>query len=71
MVLVERDRDNRRLGECKQSVAQVRKFRNRYGAEELAELCFISHEVLMKIQNMIDAHPDWDDETVAENVDFE
>ena len=51
-------------------VAQVRKFRNRYNPDELAEICFVSPEVLIVILDTIDAHPDWDDEQIAENVDF-
>lgn len=69
--LVERDRDNRRLGEYVRSVAQIRAFRNEMEPERLARFVFISPELLLKIQAMIDAHPDWDDEMVAENVDFE
>ena len=71
MVLVERDRANRRLGERRRSVAQARKFRGRFSADELAEICFVSPQLLKAILDAIDAHPDWDDETVAENVDFD
>ncbi len=71
MVMNELLRENRRLGQRERSVAQIRKFRNRFDPNELAEICFISPEILLKIQNAIDAHPDWDDETVAENVEFE
>ena len=70
MVLAERDRANRRLGERRRSVAQVRKFRNRFGADELAELYILSPTAVTMILDAIDAHPDWDDETIAENVDF-
>ena len=71
MVLNEMMRESRRIGERRRSVAQIRKFRGRYGAEELAEICFISPEALKTVMDAIDAHPDWDDEQVAENVDFE
>ena len=71
MVLMERDRANRRLGNHSVRVAQIRRFRGRYHADELAEICFISPEALKTILETIDAHPDWDDEQVAENVDFE
>ena len=71
MVLLERDRANRRLGRNAGSVAQVRKFRNRYDSDELAEIYIIRPEVVKAILNTLDAHPDWDDEQVAENVDFE
>ena len=71
MVLNEMLRENRRLGEYKRSVAQVRKLRNRFEAEELAEICLITPELLKLVMDAIDAHPDWDDEQVVENVDFD
>ena len=71
MVLMERDREKMRLGRYSQSVAQARKFRNRFSQGELAEFCFVSPDLLKAILDTIDAHPDWDDEQVAENVDFE
>ena len=71
MVLNELLRENVRLGERRRSVAQVRKFRDRFDTDELAEICFVSPELLRTILDTIDAHPDWDDEQVAEYVDFE
>ena len=71
MVLNEMIRNRERFAEHRRSVAQVRKFRDRYESDELAEICFISPEALKTVLNTIDAHPDWDDEQVAENVDFE
>ena len=71
MVLVERDREKMRLGEYKRSVAQVRAFRSEFQPEQLARIAFVSPELLKTILDAIDAHPDWDDEQVAENVDFE
>ena len=71
MVLNEMMRERERFGERRRSVAQVRKFRNRFASEELAEICFVSPEILNAILDAIDTHPDWDDETIAENVDFE
>ena len=71
MVLVERDRENRRMGEYRLQVRQIRKFRNRFASEEMAEICMLRPEAVKAILNAIDAHPDWDDEQVAENVDFD
>ncbi len=71
MVLAERDREKVRLGRYADRVAHVRKFRGRFGADELAELYTLQPKALTAILDAIDAHPDWDDETVAENVDFE
>ena len=71
MVLIERDREKMRLGGYTRSVAQARKFRNRISREDLAEFCLVSPDLLKTILDTIDAHPDWDDEEVAESVDFE
>ena len=71
MLLNEKLRESERLGRRHQSIAQARKFRKRFSADELAEICLVSPELLKAILDAIDAHPDWDDETVAENVDFE
>ena len=71
MLLSEKFMENRRLGEYTRSVTQARKFRKRLSADELAEFCLVSPELLRAILDAIDAHPDWDDETIAENVDFE
>ena len=71
MVLNEMIRSRERLAEHRRSVALIRKFRGRFDADELAEICFISPEALKMVMDAIDTHPDWDDEQVAENVDFE
>ena len=71
MVLVERDREKVRLGRYARSVAQVRAFRNEFQPDQLAKFVFVTPELLTSILNAIDTHPEWDDETVAENVDFE
>ena len=62
--------ENRRLGQYQRSVAQARAFRNEFQPEQLAKICFVSPELLATILDTIDAHPDWDDEQIAENVDF-
>ena len=69
MVLNEMLRENRRLGEYKTRVAQVRKFMTRYASDELAEIYIIQPEVVKAILEAIDAHPDWDDEQIAENIE--
>ena len=71
MFLNELLREQERLGERKQSVALVRTFRNEFQPETLAKLAFVTPELLASILNIIDAHPDWDDEQVAESVRFE
>ena len=71
MVLNEMLLDNRRLGEYKGRVAMVRNFRGRFDSQALTEIAYNDPELLASILDTIDAHPDWDDEQVAENVYFE
>ena len=71
MVLAERDREKMRLGEYRGKVSLVRRSRDRFKADDLASIYYIDLETVKTILDTIDAHPDWDDETVAENVDFE
>ena len=71
MVLNEMIKGRERLAEHRRSVAQVRKFRNRFDAKELADIYIIEPKAVKAILEAIDAHPDWDDEQVAENVDFD
>ena len=71
MVLAERDREKVRLGRCAERIAQVRAFRHEFQPEQLAKFVFVTPELLKAILDAIDAHPDWDDEQVAENVDFD
>ena len=71
MVLIERDRENVRLGERRRSVASVRRFRTLLAPEDLSEICDNNSVMLEEILTAIDTHPDWDDEKIAENLDFD
>ena len=71
MLLSEKLRESKRLGRYADRVSLVRKFRRRFSADELAEIYILHPKAVKAILDAIDAHPDWDDETVAENVDFE
>ena len=71
MVMNELLRENRRLGRRSQSVAQVRKNRGRFNVDELADIYIIDTNAVKAILKTIDAHPDWNDEQVAESVDFD
>ena len=70
MLLIERDRDNRRLGDYQRSIAQVRKYRNRFNTDELSEIYLIAPELLHSILDTLDTHPDWNDEQIAEDLLF-
>ena len=71
MVLIERDRENRRLGGYTRSVAGVRNSRNSVDDKTLMRILMLHPSTYQAILDTIDKHPDWDDEQVAESVDFE
>ena len=63
--------ENRRLGRYTQSVAQVRNSRNSVDDKTLMGILMLHPNTYQAILNTIDAHPEWDDEQVAESVDFD
>lgn len=68
MFLSEKLRESRRLGERRMNVKQVRRFRNRLDEKELAEFCILEPSAVRAILEAIDAHPDWDDDQIVENL---
>ena len=71
MVLMERDRENRRMGRYDQTVTVARRGREIYSSEAIANLMKVDPEIIEDIFSAIDAHPDWDDEEIAEYLDFD
>lgn len=71
MVLNELMREKMRLGERRRSISQVRNSRNVADPTMLASILMLQPKTYQTILDTIDAHPDWDDETVAEHIDFE
>ena len=63
--------DTKRLGGYAVKVNQIRKFRERFSKEELSEFCMVTPELMEEIFSALDEHPDWEDEQIAENVDFD
>ena len=71
MVLNEMLKENRRMGAYMGKVAQVRNSRNSVDKGTLSLILMIHPHTLQAILDTMDAHPDWDDEKIAETVDFE
>ena len=71
MRLMERDREKMQLGEYRGKVSQVRMSRNRFNVDELASIYYINIAAVRAILDTIDKHPDWDDEQIAETVNFD
>ena len=70
MVMNELIRENRRMGGYVKTVAAVRRGRGKYSSETISDLMMIAPETVDSISAAIDAHPEWDDEEVAESLDF-
>ena len=70
MVLNEMLKENQRLGENRRSVAQVRAFRHEFSQEQLSKITFFPPYVLKSVLDAIDTHPDWDDEKIAESIEY-
>ena len=71
MVLMERDREKVRLGRYCEKVAAIRRGKGKFSSESIAELMMIAPATVDNISAAIDAHPEWDDEEVAESLDFD
>lgn len=70
MLMMERDRDHIKIGRLADKVNIVRRFRNRNPEIALTEIVEESLETISVILNLIDEHPEWDDERIAEEMLF-
>ena len=71
MVMNELVRENRRLGRYAEKVAAVRHNRAEYSEEAIAKFMLVDPTVVASIISAIDTHPEWNDEEVAERVEFD
>ena len=71
MVMNELLRENRRLGGNIRTVSQIRKNRRELTKEAMARYMLVDPMIVASIITAIDDHPDWDDEEIAESIDFE
>ena len=71
MVMNELIREKVRLGGYVKTVASVRNNRAVFTQDVLAKILMIDPSTVNDILSTIDAHPDWDDETVAEHISFQ
>lgn len=71
MLMMEAYAMQKSLGEYRRVVRQARKHRRRYPAvAELAEILDVSTQDCQELLATMDAHPDWDDERIAEEIDW-
>ena len=70
MLMMERDRDNIKIGKLSEKIAAVREFSQEFEGEQLAKYARTKPETVSVILNLIDEHPEWDDERIAEEMLF-
>ena len=71
MTLFMRDKENQRLGRLEQTVTVIRRGQKKLeqgklGYEELIDLADTNKTTYDKIIDLINDHPDWDDEDIAD-----
>ena len=70
MLLLEAYARERTLGEYKRVVWQIRHNMNEQSAHTMAKMFGIRIEDCVDTISMIQEHPDWDDEKIAEEIDW-
>ena len=68
MLLQEAFAREKRIGEYKNSVMLIRRNMNHMGIADLSRILFVSADNCKSVIDTINAHPDWDDERVAEEI---
>ena len=71
MILMEALAHERSIGEYKRIVRQVRKKYSILSFAEMADLFDIAETDCKKVVAAITDHPDWNDEQIAEEIDWE
>ena len=71
MLLVEAYAQQKELGANKKVVSVIRDAIGDFSAKQLAKLLKVKEKACVATIECIEAHPDWDDEQVAEEIDWE
>ena len=66
MTLFMRDKENQRFGKLEQTVTVIRRGQGKLRYEDLIDLAGTDKITYDKIVNLINDHPDWDDEDIAD-----
>ena len=70
MLLVEAYAQHEELGAYKKVVSQIRKVIGRFSPKQMASVFDVNEKDCTAVIECIDAHPDWDNERVAEEIDW-
>ena len=71
MLLVEAYAQHEELGAYKKVVSVIRDAISDFSAKQLAKILKVKEKDCAAAIACIEAHPDWDDERVAEEIDWE
>ena len=71
MLMVEAYARERSMGQSIRVVRQVRRKMNKVSIEEMADMFDITPAECEAVVDLIQAHPDWDNEQIAEEVEWE
>ena len=70
MLLAEVYAQHEELGAYKKVVSQIRKVIGRFSPKQMASVFDVNEKDCTAVIECIDAHPDWDNERVAEEIDW-
>ena len=70
MTLFLRDRENFRMGGYTTKVGQIRHNMKTQPVSAMASFIVLPEDTCKEVIKIIEAHPDWDDEQLAEEVDW-
>lgn len=71
MLLAEAFAIRESIGEYKRIVRQIRRNMNKISVEDMANILDVSPEDCAKAVEAIETHPDWDDERIAEEIEWD
>ena len=71
MLLQEAYSRERRIGEYKKNVRMIRRKIHQLGIDDMADLFVVSADNCRSVIDTINAHPDRDDERVAEEINWD
>ena len=71
MLLVEAYARERSMGAYQKVVSQIRKVIGKFSPNQMASIFDANEKDCAAAIACIEAHPDWDDERVAEEIDWE
>lgn len=70
MLMMEAYAIQRNLGEHKKVVRSIRRKRNKRSISDIIDFLEISEDEYQSVIAAMDSHPDWDDEKIAEEIDW-